>query len=177
MYPWCHIETLYLNEYKNAGSRWRSNWHGRRGRIILEDFISRRLQTKSVSYWKGDTKYGEFWTKYQQIPVVSTIYSQFFYHMIFLGHHLLLSTFIRFIFLNAVYSFITFRSCKHLDGKHSIFGKIVGGAETTLSAIESVETDNKDKPIEEIIIQKAQVFVDPFAEADEMVKCISLTYI
>jgi len=64
--------------------------------------------------------------------------------------------------------FITFRSCKHLDGKHSIFGKIVGGAETTLSAIESVETDNKDKPIEEIIIQKAQVFVDPFAEADEM---------
>ena len=90
---------------------------------------------------------------------------------------MLLSTFIRFIFLNSVYSFITFRSCKHLDGKHSIFGKIVGGAETTLSAIESVETDNKDKPIEEIIIQKAQVFVDPFAEADEMVKCIIMTYI
>ena len=65
-----------------TGSGWRSNWHGRRGRIILEDFISRRLQTKSVSYWKGDTKYGEFWTKYQQIPVVSTIYAQFFYHMI-----------------------------------------------------------------------------------------------
>ena len=95
----------------------------------------------------------------------------------YLANVLLLSTFIRFIFLNSVYSFITFRSCKHLDGKHSIFGKIVGGAETTLSAIESVETDNKDKPIEEIIIQKAQVFVDPFAEADEMVKCISLTYI
>ena len=90
---------------------------------------------------------------------------------------LLLSTFFRFIFLNSVYSFITFRSCKHLDGKHSIFGKIVGGAETTLSAIESVETDNKDKPIEEIIIQKAQVFVDPFAEADEMVRCLCLTYI
>ena len=88
----------YLNRWRNiletisktftvmnikTGSRWRSNWHGRRGRIILEDFISRRLQTKSVSYWKGDTKYGEFWTKYQQIPVVSTIYAQFFYHMIF----------------------------------------------------------------------------------------------
>lgn len=27
--------------------------------------------------------------------------------------------------------------------------------------------DNKDRPIEDIIIQKAQVFVDPFQEADE----------
>lgn len=26
--------------------------------------------------------------------------------------------------------FITFRSCKHLDGKHTIFGKLVGGLET-----------------------------------------------
>jgi len=63
--------------------------------------------------------------------------------------------------------FITFRSCKHLDGKHLIFGRIVGGAETTLSDIENVETDNKDKPIDSIIIQKALVFVDPFTEADE----------
>ena len=63
--------------------------------------------------------------------------------------------------------FITFRSCKHLDGKHSIFGRIVGGAETILTAIENVETDNKDRPIEEIVIQKATVFVDPFTEADE----------
>ena len=63
--------------------------------------------------------------------------------------------------------FITFRSCKHLDGKHSIFGRLVGGAETTLSAMENVETDNKDRPIEDIIIQKATVFGDPFTEADE----------
>lgn len=27
--------------------------------------------------------------------------------------------------------------------------------------------DNKDRPIEDIIIQRAQVFVDPFQEADE----------
>ena len=63
--------------------------------------------------------------------------------------------------------FITFRSCKHLDGKHSIFGRVVGGAESTLTAIENVDTDNKDRPIEEIKIQKATVFVDPFTEADE----------
>lgn len=64
------------------------------------------------------------------------------------------------------YSFITFRSCRHLDRKHTILGKIVGGLET-LNAIERVEVDNKDRPIEDIIIQKAQVFVDPFQEADE----------
>lgn len=62
--------------------------------------------------------------------------------------------------------FITFRSCRHLDRKHTVFGKIVGGMET-LNAIEKIEVDNKDRPIEDIIIQRAQVFVDPFQEADE----------
>lgn len=38
----------------------------------------------------------------------------------------------------------------------------------TLNAMEKIEVDNKDKPIEDIVIQKAQVFVDPFQEADEM---------
>ncbi|KAK0085615.1 hypothetical protein PV326_005842 [Microctonus aethiopoides] len=62
--------------------------------------------------------------------------------------------------------FITFRSCRHLDGKHTVFGKIVGGLDT-LNSIEKVEVDNKDRPIEDIILQRAQVFVDPFQEADE----------
>lgn len=44
----------------------------------------------------------------------------------------------------------------------------MGGLET-LAAIEKIETDNKDKPVEEIIILKAQVFVDPYQEADEMI--------
>lgn len=30
-----------------------------------------------------------------------------------------------------------------------------------------MEVDNKDRPIEDIIIQGVQVFVDPFQEADE----------
>ncbi|XP_063973640.1 RING-type E3 ubiquitin-protein ligase PPIL2 [Diachasmimorpha longicaudata] len=63
--------------------------------------------------------------------------------------------------------FITFRSCRHLDRKHTIFGKIVGGMET-LNAMEKIEVDNKDRPIEDIILQTAQIFVDPFQEADEL---------
>ena len=87
-----------------TGSGWRSNWHGRRGRIILEDLISRRLQTKSVSYWKGDTKYGKFWTKYQQISVVSTIYVQFFYHMIFLYSQRSLDLYFLILFIASLHS-------------------------------------------------------------------------
>lgn len=62
--------------------------------------------------------------------------------------------------------FITFRSCRHLDGKHTVFGRVVGGLDT-LTSMERVETDNKDRPIEDIIVEKAQVFVDPYQEADE----------
>ncbi|KAH8261054.1 hypothetical protein KR044_002623 [Drosophila immigrans] len=62
--------------------------------------------------------------------------------------------------------FITYRSCKQLDGKHTIFGKLVGGLET-LQKMENIEVDNKDRPIEDIIIENAQVYVNPFEEATE----------
>lgn len=34
--------------------------------------------------------------------------------------------------------------------------------------MEKIEVDNKDRPIEDITIEKAHIFVDPFQEADEM---------
>uniref|UniRef100_A0A1I7XDT2 PPIase cyclophilin-type domain-containing protein n=1 Tax=Heterorhabditis bacteriophora TaxID=37862 RepID=A0A1I7XDT2_HETBA len=44
------------------------------------------------------------------------------------------------------YSFITFRPCKYLDKKHTIFGRVVGGQDT-LSLIEKIETEPlTDKP-------------------------------
>lgn len=61
--------------------------------------------------------------------------------------------------------FITFRSCRTLDGKHTVFGKLVGGQET-LKEMEMIEVDNKDRPIEDIVIQKVHVFVDPYEEVD-----------
>lgn len=65
--------------------------------------------------------------------------------------------------------FITFRSCKHLDKKHTIFGKLVGGFET-LDKMEKVETDAKDCPKDEIRIKKMVVYVDPFKEIDEFME-------
>lgn len=39
----------------------------------------------------------------------------------------------------------------------------------TLTAMEQVGVDNKDRPVFDIVIELAQVFVDPFAEAEEEV--------
>ncbi|KAI6242750.1 RING-type E3 ubiquitin transferase [Aphelenchoides fujianensis] len=57
----------------------------------------------------------------------------------------------------------------HLDGKHTIFGKMVGGGDT-LSAIEKVPTNEKtDEPLEPVIFMSAEVFVNPFEEAEEAI--------
>lgn len=62
--------------------------------------------------------------------------------------------------------FVTFKSCKHLDKKHTIFGHLVGGAET-LDKIEQMPVDKHDRPLEDVVIESTSVFVDPFAEVDE----------
>ncbi|GFU03734.1 RING-type E3 ubiquitin-protein ligase PPIL2 [Nephila pilipes] len=62
--------------------------------------------------------------------------------------------------------FITYRSCQHLDKKHSIFGRVVGGLDT-LTKMEKIETDKNDKPIETIKILKIVIFVDPYQEVDD----------
>uniref|UniRef100_A0A8L8KFP8 RING-type E3 ubiquitin-protein ligase PPIL2 n=1 Tax=Heligmosomoides polygyrus TaxID=6339 RepID=A0A8L8KFP8_HELPZ len=66
--------------------------------------------------------------------------------------------------------FITFRPCKYLDKKHTIFGRVVGGQDT-LSSIEKVETEAGDTP-KEVPVQfmRAEVFVDPFEEAEAEVQ-------
>lgn len=62
--------------------------------------------------------------------------------------------------------FITYRSCTHLDKKHTIFGKVVGGL-NTLNEMERIETDDEDRPIEDIKIIEVVAFVDPFQEVDD----------
>lgn len=41
--------------------------------------------------------------------------------------------------------FITFRSCSHLDGKHSVFGRVTEGMEL-LDKLEKIDTDPNDRP-------------------------------
>jgi len=63
--------------------------------------------------------------------------------------------------------FITYAPCQHLDGKHSVFGRVVGGNDT-LRELELHPTDKKtDRPIDDIKILSTEVFVDPYPDAEK----------
>ncbi|KAJ2669586.1 cyclophilin peptidyl-prolyl cis-trans isomerase Cyp8 [Coemansia sp. RSA 1085] len=59
--------------------------------------------------------------------------------------------------------FILYRAAKHLDRKHAIFGRVVGGL-SVLDKMESISTDDNGRPQQDIVISKVSVFVDPFAD-------------
>eukprot|EP00743_Colponemidia_sp_Colp-15_P005162 GILK01005556.1.p1 GENE.GILK01005556.1~~GILK01005556.1.p1 ORF type:complete len:586 (+),score=131.88 GILK01005556.1:57-1814(+) len=65
--------------------------------------------------------------------------------------------------------YITYKSCRHLDNKHSVFGTVVGGLET-LNAMEAVETNMQDKPKQEIKITEILVFSNPFKEVESNIE-------
>ncbi|KAF2686842.1 peptidyl-prolyl cis-trans isomeras-like protein-like 2 [Lentithecium fluviatile CBS 122367] len=60
--------------------------------------------------------------------------------------------------------FISYRPLAHLDRKHTIFARLVGGLDTTLKAMELTEVGEKDRPVDDIEILDVVVFVDPFEE-------------
>eukprot|EP00479_Gromia_sphaerica_P010547 TRINITY_DN4891_c0_g1_i1.p1 TRINITY_DN4891_c0_g1~~TRINITY_DN4891_c0_g1_i1.p1 ORF type:complete len:150 (-),score=39.91 TRINITY_DN4891_c0_g1_i1:345-794(-) len=62
--------------------------------------------------------------------------------------------------------FITFGKCPHLDDKHNVFGRLVGGMEV-LNRIEVIKTDRKDRPNEELYTRTIEIFTNPFDEKDE----------
>ena len=43
--------------------------------------------------------------------------------------------------------FILYKSAHHLDNKHTVFGKVVGGLDV-LTKMERVPTDDDDRPLE-----------------------------
>ena len=65
--------------------------------------------------------------------------------------------------------FITFQATPHLDLKHSIFGRVVGGL-AVLERIEAIETSKGEVPKTDIVITSAQVIQSPIAEADERLR-------
>ncbi|KAF2643814.1 hypothetical protein P280DRAFT_218067 [Massarina eburnea CBS 473.64] len=60
--------------------------------------------------------------------------------------------------------FISYRALPHLDRKHTIFARVVGGLDTTLKTMELAEVGEKDRPVDDIEILDIVVFVDPFEE-------------
>lgn len=59
--------------------------------------------------------------------------------------------------------FITLDSCEWLNRKHTIFGKVTGNTVFNLMRMGEAETDSSsDKPLEPILITKAEVLWNPF---------------
>lgn len=63
--------------------------------------------------------------------------------------------------------FITFQPTPHLDLKHSIFGRLVGGA-ATLDLIENISSEKDERPLQELTILGTKVFSNPIDEADAL---------
>lgn len=65
--------------------------------------------------------------------------------------------------------FITYgKNLTHLDGKHTIFGRVVGGLKV-LDQLEDVEADEKDpeKPREDVVIEKTTVHQNPWIKLEK----------
>lgn len=46
--------------------------------------------------------------------------------------------------------FVAYSKQPHLDGKYTIFGKVIDGADSTLDLLERVPVNNKNRPLAEI---------------------------
>ncbi|KAK4686798.1 peptidyl-prolyl cis-trans isomerase-like 3, partial [Tremellales sp. Uapishka_1] len=60
--------------------------------------------------------------------------------------------------------FITYNKQSSLDGKYSIFGKVIDGVDSTLDMIERVAVNEKNRPLAEIKILSITIHANPIAE-------------
>lgn len=64
---------------------------------------------------------------------------------------------------NSSQFFITYRKTPHLDGKHTIFGRVVD-SDSTLKKMEEATVGENDRPLEDIVMNEVVVYIDPFEE-------------
>ncbi|KAJ7067129.1 cyclophilin-type peptidyl-prolyl cis-trans isomerase [Mycena amicta] len=61
--------------------------------------------------------------------------------------------------------FVTYSKQGHLDGKYTIFGKVIDGADSTLDAMERVPVNAKNRPLDEVKLTHVTIHSNPVADA------------
>jgi peptidyl-prolyl cis-trans isomerase B (cyclophilin B) len=51
---------------------------------------------------------------------------------------------------------VTAEACPWLDGKHTVFGRVTDGMDV-VDAISAVETDARDRPLEDVVIERVEL--------------------
>lgn len=59
--------------------------------------------------------------------------------------------------------FVCFDKAPHLDGKNTVFGRVIEGFDT-LDKIEAIPADKKSRPKEQLKIEKVTVHANPLAD-------------
>ncbi|CAD6506218.1 BgTH12-07145, partial [Blumeria graminis f. sp. triticale] len=70
---------------------------------------------------------------------------------------------------NSSQFFITYKPARHLDRKHTIFGRVVGDLDT-LNKLENIPGDEANRPLHDIIMTDVNIFIDPFEEFQKQKK-------
>ncbi|KAI9770587.1 MAG: Peptidyl-prolyl cis-trans isomerase cyp10 [Geoglossum simile] len=60
--------------------------------------------------------------------------------------------------------YITYAAAGHLDGKNTVFGRVIEGADTTLTAMEALEVDKKYRPKDPVYITSVTIHANPLAD-------------
>jgi peptidyl-prolyl cis-trans isomerase-like 3 len=58
--------------------------------------------------------------------------------------------------------FVCFAPAPHLDGKNTVFGRVLG-SEQAMSRLEGVEVDGKNRPKEKVVIKNVTIHANPLA--------------
>ena len=51
---------------------------------------------------------------------------------------------------------VTADACPWLDGKHTVFGRVVSGMDV-VDAISALETDSRDRPAQDVVIERIDI--------------------
>lgn len=63
--------------------------------------------------------------------------------------------------------FISYAKQPSLDGKYTIFGRVIDGQDSTLDMIERVPVNAKNRPDKEVKLERVTIHANPIAEAQK----------